>query len=69
MQENREVHGLAIFVHGVLSAFHFLGAAYNLRRRNWFDVAAHTAGLVYSAHAALHHAHIAKEESFDESPQ
>ena len=50
-----EVHTLGAFVHGCLTAFHGLGIVYNLRRRNWWDVLAHTAGVLYDLHATRHH--------------
>lgn len=52
---NRQMHELGMLVHGVLAAFHFLGLVYNARRRNWSDVACHTAALCYDAHAVTRH--------------
>ena len=51
-----EVHELSTFVHGALVALHILGIVYNLRRKNWFDVAAHGAAGLYSLRATHHHA-------------
>ena len=53
-----EVHiaSLATFVHGVLTGLHLLGVVYNLRRRNWSDVAAHSAAAMYDLHATARHA-------------
>jgi hypothetical protein len=50
-----ELEALAAFVHGALAAFHLLGVIYNARRRNWFDVAAHSAGVVYDGYAMNKH--------------
>lgn len=63
MSNRSEVHQLGIFVHGALSALHALGCVYNLKRRNRFDVAAHTFGLLYSLHATVHHAQAAYPSS------
>lgn len=52
---------LAIFIHGILFSFHVLGIAYNLRRRNWWDVAAHSCAATYDAHAVHHHLHQLQE--------
>lgn len=52
---------MAAFVHGALSSLHLLGIVYNGRkvalghRKNWFDVCAHTAGLIYSTRSTFHH--------------
>ena len=35
ISEPPELHALACFVHGALTALHVLGAVYNYRRRNW----------------------------------
>lgn len=50
-----ELERLAIFVHSVLATFHCLGIVYNVRRKNWWDVAAHTLAACYDTQAALHH--------------
>ena len=52
---SNEIHLFGLFVHGVLSAFHTLGIVYNVRRRNWWDVAIHTACVVYDTKSAIHH--------------
>lgn len=54
--ERRQMAELSVFVHGALAALHLLGVAYNLRRRNWFDVAMHSTAAVYDTHAAFRHA-------------
>lgn len=51
----REVETLATFVHGVLSAFHFLGAVFNIRRGNKLDAAIHTVAFCYDLKCAHKH--------------
>ena len=58
---NKEVHELAGFVHGTLSSLHLLGLVYNARRKNWWDVLAHSLAMVYSIRSAVHHQHKARE--------
>src|SRR5215207_8161111 len=53
--EPPELHALACFVHGALTALHILGAVYNCRRRNWWDVTAHLAAAGYDARSVRHH--------------
>ncbi len=55
MKAHAEVHALGCFVYGILVAFHALGILYNVRRRNHFDTAIHTAVLIYDAKAVHHH--------------
>ena len=55
MTDRREVHELSIFVHGVLSGLHLLGVVYGIKRKNWFDTAAHTLGVIFSVQATVHH--------------
>jgi hypothetical protein len=50
-----ELHALACFVHGALTALHVLGAIYNCRRRNWKDVAIHVGAALYDARSVRHH--------------
>ena len=54
-REPPELHALACFVHGALTALHVLGAVYNYRRRNWWDVTAHLAAAAYDARSVRHH--------------
>jgi hypothetical protein len=54
-REPPELHALACFVHGALTALHVLGAVYNCRRRNWWDVMAHLAAAAYDARSVRHH--------------
>jgi hypothetical protein len=54
-REPPELHALACFVHGALTALHVLGAVYNCRRRNWWDVMAHLASAGYDARSVRHH--------------
>lgn len=58
----RQMQEIGMFVHGVLCAFHGLGILYNVKRKNWFDVAAHSAAMVYDAHAA--HKHLVHARTF-----
>ena len=55
VREPPELHALGCFVHGALAALHALGAVYNCRRRNWWDVAAHVAAAIYDARSVRHH--------------
>jgi hypothetical protein len=54
-REPPELHALACYVHGALTALHVLGAIYNYRRRNWWDVTAHVAAAAYDARSVRHH--------------
>ena len=54
-REPPEVHALGCFAHGALTALHMLGAVYNYRRRNSWDVVAHIAAALYDARSARHH--------------
>lgn len=51
----RQLQELGVFVHGMLASLHALGLAYNLRRRNWFDVGMHGSALIYDTWAAAKH--------------
>ncbi len=51
----RDLQCLGIFVHGALSSLHALGFVYNLRRRNWFDAAMHSAAAIYDLWATSQH--------------
>lgn len=62
---DKDTERLAVFVHGTLAALHLLGIVYNVRKKNWLDVAAHTAACAYDTHAALHHQR--KIEAADEA--
>jgi len=55
LRAEQDVQYLATFVHGVLAALHALGIAYNVKRRNWFDVAAHSAAMTYDIWATAKH--------------
>jgi len=54
-EEMKELHLLAIYVHGALSALHALGVAYNLRHKNRWDAVIHASALAYSVKAVFHH--------------
>ena len=53
--EPPELHALACFVHGALTALHIMGAVYHCRRRNWWDVTVHFAAAGYDARSVRHH--------------
>jgi hypothetical protein len=55
MANDRQVEALGVFVHGVLTGLHLLGIVYNLRKRNWFDVAAHSSAAAYDTWAVSKH--------------
>jgi hypothetical protein len=55
VKTEQDIQCLAAFVHGALAALHALGAGYNIKRRNWFDVAAHSAAMVYDVWATAKH--------------
>ncbi len=61
MDSNRkaEIHlaELSAFVHGALAAFHVLGVIYNVKKRNRWDILAHTAAALYDINAM--HSHLA----------
>lgn len=54
--DDRRMAELSAFVHGVLAGLHVLGIAYNLRKRNWFDVFMHTSAAIYDVHSM--HSHV-----------
>ena len=51
----QDIEHLATFVHGVLAGLHALGIVYNIKRRNWLDVAAHSAAMSYDMFATAKH--------------
>src|SRR5205809_3472793 len=51
----QDIEHLATFVHGVLAGLHALGIVYNIKRRNWIDVAAHSAAMSYDMFATAKH--------------
>ena len=55
VKAEQDIEYLATFVHGVLAALHALGIVYNIKRRNWFDVAAHSAAMSYDIWATAKH--------------
>lgn len=61
-QPERQLSELGVFVHGVLAGLHLLGVVYNMRRRNWWDVTAHTAAAIYDTHAAMAHTRDLQQE-------
>ena len=55
MKSERQMAELGVFVHGVLAGLHLIGIAYNLRKRNWVDVVAHTGAVAYDIWAVNKH--------------
>ena len=55
VKAEQDIQYLATFVHGALAALHALGIVYNIKRRNWFDVAAHSAAMSYDVWATAKH--------------
>lgn len=55
MPNTKEVDILSVFVHGILAGLHLLGVAYNLRKRNGWDVLAHTGACAYDLWAVNKH--------------
>jgi len=51
----QDLEHLATFVHGVLAGLHALGIVYNIKRRNWIDVAVHSAAMSYDMFATAKH--------------
>ena len=51
----RHIAALGIFIHGVLTLGHAIGLVHNLKRRNWFDVAAHSFAMGYDLWATKKH--------------
>ena len=52
---DRQMQEIALMVHTLLTAGHCLGIVYNVKRRNWLDVAAHTAAAAYDVSAINKH--------------
>lgn len=55
MSADRDLHALALFVHGALVFGHVLGVAYGIVRRNKSDAVIHFAGVLFSVRCARHH--------------
>jgi len=55
MKPESHIETLAIFVHGALAALHVLSAAHNVKKKNWLDVAAHSAAIIYDTWAVVKH--------------
>lgn len=51
----REVHALAVAVHGALTFAHTLGVIYNLRQKNKLDTLVHSLAIAYSLKAIHNH--------------
>lgn len=55
MDTNEPIQELAVFVHGILFAFHSLGIYYNHRRKNKVDTAIHTGAAIYDLYSTIKH--------------
>jgi hypothetical protein len=55
LERNAELERLCVFTHGALCVLHLLGVVYNIRRKNYFDVTAHSVAFVYDLYAATNH--------------
>lgn len=55
MEIEGELETLAVMVHGAGAAFDALGVAYNLRRRQWFDVGMSLIGCLFHCVAVYKH--------------
>lgn len=58
----KETEILATFVHGCLASLHLLGCVYNLRRKNYWDAAAHATGVLYDSWATHKHMRRVRED-------
>ena len=54
-RHERQIAELSAVVHGALVALHVLGVAYNVRRKNWYDVGAHALAAGYDCYAVHRH--------------
>lgn len=61
MREQREMQFFAALIHGLLAAGHGLGLVYNIRKKNWMDVAVHSVASTYDLWAMQKHLARAKE--------
>ena len=68
MEDDKTLHNLGLFVHGVLAAFHSLGVLYNLRRGNRGQAALHGLVLIYDLWAVWEHYLELEKEETNESP-
>lgn len=55
MKPEKHIEAIAVFVHGALAALHILSIVHNARKKNWFDVSAHSVATVYDAWAVAKH--------------
>ena len=60
--EMKELHVLASAVHGALSVLHALGVLYNVRKKNWKDVAIHTGACIYGTTSVIRHIKDVRED-------
>lgn len=66
--DDRLLEDMATAVHGAAASLNLLGLVFNLRKRNWFDVAIHLAAGAYHARAAVHHHDLATREDDEHVP-
>jgi len=55
VKAEQDIQYLATFVHGVLGCSSRTWSPYNVKRRNWLDVAAHSAAMSYDIWATAKH--------------
>ena len=65
ISSEHQIQQLGVFVHGALAFGHSLGIFYNLRRKNWFDVAMHTAATAYDLWAVSKHMRDSHDHGLD----
>ena len=58
----REIHVLAGFCHGSMTILHFIGILYNIRKRNFKDVAIHTGAVIYGVSSTIRHYKDARDD-------
>ena len=54
-ETSTELESYASFVHGFLAAFHVLGAVYNAKKKNWWQVGVHVVVTGYDIWAFRKH--------------
>ena len=57
---SKELHVLAAYVHGALTALHAIGIVYNYKKGNRMDVLIHALAMAYDAKSVYHHYNEAK---------
>lgn len=67
MRSERDLHALALFVHGALAFGHVLGILYGVIRRRWFELGVHSAAVVFGVWAVNNHAKSIRPRSSEKS--